>query len=217
MREQEEGQGGCPSRPRRRFVEESGQGALPTARAFGRGYSPSGTVKGRQASQQPPLTLGRRGSCPAYTSKDEWQARLRQARGPDGQRQRREKHPCRAPEGQRPVFRCAHRWPSVSRRYPIGSGARCTGGPRRSRSGGDGRFTGTPACSSGGRSRDLHGPCDMATTAANLRRLQDAISNLLRFRPRASRAGGAWLMRLFPRCAAFASLPSSGPTSWRKR
>ena len=137
--------------------------------------------------------------------------------GPDGQRQRREKHPCRAPEGQRPVFRCAHRWPSVSRRYPIGSGARCTGGPRRSRSGGDGRFTGTPACSSGGRSWDLHGPCDMATTAANLRRLQDAISNLLRFRPRASRAGAAWLMRLFPRCAAFASLPSSGPTSWRKR
>ena len=35
---------------------------------------------GRQASQQPPLTLGRRGSCPAYTSKDEWQARLRHRR-----------------------------------------------------------------------------------------------------------------------------------------
>ena len=51
-----------------------------TTRAFGQGYSPSGTVKGRQASQQPPLTLGRRGSCPAYTSKDEWQARRRHRR-----------------------------------------------------------------------------------------------------------------------------------------
>ena len=65
--------------------------------------------------------------------------------------------------------------------------------------GGDGRSTGTPACSVGGRSRDLHGPCDMTTTAANLRRLQDAISNLLRFewqarlrhrRPSPSRIGG---------------------------
>ena len=72
-------------------------------------------------------------------------------------------------------------------------------GPRRHHCGGDGRSTGTPACSVGGRSRDLHGPCDMTTTAANLRRLQDAISNLLRFewqarlrhrRPSPSRIGG---------------------------
>ena len=40
------------------------------ARLRTRVQCPSGTVTGRQASKQPPLTLGMRGSCPAYTSQE---------------------------------------------------------------------------------------------------------------------------------------------------